>query len=605
MIRKLPVPALAMLVAGTAMADQPSQSDPKIDNPVVVTASPLASPLDDSVQSISVIDGAEIRTLPVTSLDELLALVVGIDVRRRGVGGVQADIGIRGTAYEQTLILLNGVPLKDPQTGHHDLNLPVPLEHIERIEIVRGPGGLAYGGNASGGLINIITRAPEMSGWGVDLRAGNFSTRRVAAHGALAAGRSSHLVSGSRLTTDGHLSDDRADADLKEFNYSGSAESGYGSLMWGAAAQEKEFGAWKFYTADFPDQREETATRLVWAGGDFDLGRWQLEPRIHWRKHEDWFRTLVGGTAFINEHETDVRGWRVNARTSLGGSAVALGASGARERIESNALNDHRRHEHSAWVALRQPLSQRTELELGLALADYSDHGSHWLPSAGLHHAFSPEWSGFTSIARSVRIPSYTERFLVTSGNRGEPGLQPERSDFLEVGLRRVTSRHRFGISIFERRTQGLIDWARPAGAVTWQADNFSGHRSRGSEIEWLATLPVAHGVGRFRLGWTWLDTALDDRDLEIKYALDNARHALSAAGMIDLANEFALSLSARYHDRRRNEDALLVAARVSKHFRRHEIFVEGENLLNRRVVESGFAPLPGRLLRIGFRANF
>ena len=93
-------------------------------------------------QNVVIISKEQIQNSPARSLQEVLSMVAGLDVRQRGVGGVQADIGIRGGSFEQTLFLLNGVKLTDPQTGHHAMNIPIPLDAIERIEVVKGPSML-------------------------------------------------------------------------------------------------------------------------------------------------------------------------------------------------------------------------------------------------------------------------------------------------------------------------------------------------------------------------------------------------------------------------------------------------------------------------------
>lgn len=596
--------AVVLIAPGPLLAQDSAPSTEAL-NPVVVTASPISQPLDESLQSVTVITREEIERLPVTTLAELLSSVGGVDVRRRGGPGVQADIGIRGTAYEQTLLLVNGVPLRDPQTGHHDMNIPVALELIERIEVIKGPGGVIYGGSATGGLINIITRTPVGTEWGVEARSGTHATRQAGVHAGAVAGQTGHLFSASRYKSDGHLPERQSDADLRQFSYTGSATLERGSLTWGLGAEDKSFGAWKFYTANFPDQREEVTSHLAYVSGQFEAGGWTMTPRVYWRGHDDWFRTRVGATDYINEHETDIRGFSLGARTAWRQGVSAVGVAGARERIESNALNDHRRSETTLWAAHRQQLGQRAALEASLGYVDYSDYGDELLPAIGFRYRLAPGLTGFASTARSVRIPSYTEQFLLTSGNRGNPALEPERSRYHEAGLRFAEGGHGYSAAVFERRTRDLIDWARHPGEVAWQADNFDGHRTRGAELEWRWRPPVIDRLDQLRLSWTLLNTRLDDGGREIKYALDYPRQAWSATGLFHLGSGLGLSLQARYVDRRSGDSATLVAARLVRTFEVLQLFVEGANLLDREIIETGFAPIPGRTFQFGVRAQF
>ncbi len=562
---------------------------------MVVTASPMQSTLSDGLQSVTVIDRARIEATPAITLAELLAMVPGMDVRRRGASGVQADIGIRGTAYEQTLLLVNGIPLKDPQTGHHDLNLPVAPEHIERIEVIRGPGGIAWGGVATGGLVNIITRRPEATELGAQVRAGSFATRGGQFHVGTGGRESGHLLSASVEVSDGHLPESRADSDLRRAMYTGHALLDPVGLTWGIGAEDKDFGAWKFYTADFPDQREETASRLAYLAAASQVESWDLAARIFWRGHDDWFLTRVGEIDFINEHQTDVRGLRVDARGDLGQGVLAVGAGLTREWIESSALDDHRRTESSAWAAYRQDVGQGSSLEIGANAVRFGDHGSELLPSIALGHRLSDHWQAHLSSARTARVPSWTERFLVTGGNVGNPDLEPERSLLHEAGLRYLAGQHRLAMALFERRTTDLIDWARQRGEVTWRADNFAGHRSRGGEIEWR-WMPANHSwINHLGASWTALTTRLDDGGRELKYALDFPRHAWTADGQFELGARLELSVNARRVQRRAGNRGTLLAARLARQFGAVQLHVEGNNLFDEALIEAGFDTVPGR----------
>ncbi|HMA87091.1 MAG TPA: TonB-dependent receptor plug domain-containing protein, partial [Desulfosalsimonadaceae bacterium] len=138
-------------------AEQAAERYHELD-PVVVTGSHAPARLSEYGVSVSVITREDIAVLPADNFTDVLEHVNGVDVRQRGAGGVQTDIGIRGASFEQTLIMVDGVAISDPQTGHHNMNLPVTLSDIERIEVVKGPAARIYGPNAMGGVINIITR---------------------------------------------------------------------------------------------------------------------------------------------------------------------------------------------------------------------------------------------------------------------------------------------------------------------------------------------------------------------------------------------------------------------------------------------------------------
>ncbi|MGY6553581.1 MAG: TonB-dependent receptor plug domain-containing protein [Wenzhouxiangella sp.] len=595
---------LPILVFSSALAVAPWAAAKSLDSDerIRVTALPLAAAEVGQLRSVTVIDRADIELAPVSNLADLLAMVAGVEVRRRGAGGVQADVGIRGTAYEQTLILVDGIPMSDPQTGHHDMNLPIPLAMIERIEVVRGPGAVLYGGHATGGMINIVTRTPQTLEIGAELALGQNAYAQAGA--SLGSGNRSwsHLLAADARRSDGHLADEPTDFDLRQLAYRGQWRHDRGRLSWGLGAEDKDFGAFKFYTADFPDQREETGLRNAWLSVEQDLGGgWTLSPELYWRRHEDWFRTLVGQTAFINEHETRVLGQGVAVRHVAQHSSSGFGLKRRDERIDSNALGQRRRDEDSAWMARRQDLGEQFALELSLAMVDFAEHGRYWLPSGALRWQASDAWGWFVAAGRTARQPSYTELFLQTAGNRGRDDLGTERSTLIELGWQWQHDQHRLDGAAFERRTERLIDWAREPGSVTWLADQLDDHRTRGLELDWRWQ-PRYTRVDELGLSWTWVDTRLADGGREIKYALDVPRSSVRAHLRLSPSPQWRLAVDARLAETRQGPNAYWLNARLSRLLSQGELFVEGSNLLNREIPEAGFAPLPGRWLIGGWR---
>src|SRR5690554_5529118 len=135
-----------------------TESDEELDE-IIIEENRLQIPFHKSTRNIQVLTREEIRKLPVSSINEVLTYVSGVDIRQRGPFGSQADISIDGGSFEQTMVLWNGVKMGDAQTAHHSMNLPIPLEAIERIEVLRGPAARIYGINALTGAINIVTKA--------------------------------------------------------------------------------------------------------------------------------------------------------------------------------------------------------------------------------------------------------------------------------------------------------------------------------------------------------------------------------------------------------------------------------------------------------------
>ena len=596
----------ALVIAGGAMSAawaETADAEPQRHfDTIVVTGSPIARRLGDTVQSLSVIGRADIQRAPVDNLADLLQFAGGVDVRQRGGRGVQADVGIRGTAFEQALILVDGVRMRDPQTGHHNMNLPLPLEHIERVEIRKGPGSAAFGPGATGGAINLITRRPEANEVGFSVQRGNYGYEALSGHVGFAGERSGHLLSAAWRSADGHIADEPTDFDIRSVHYSGSWDLGEHRLRVGLGANERDFGAYKFYVDRFPDQREETRTLLAHATAEIAVGDWTLSPSLFWRRNEDWFRTRspLFAADSINEHETDVLGGQFGAERSWQAGVTAVGFSHADERIESSALGNHDRREHSLWLEHQAPIGERLTLSLSGAAVRYSDHDDVFLPGAALSYRLRSDTTLFASAARSVRIPSYTELFLPGgAGNRGTSTLEAERSDLVETGVRFEGARQSLSVAAFYRSTRDLIDWSRASVDEDFVAANFDNHRTLGTEVEYQFRPDIRY-LSALRLSYTHLHTRLDAGDRQVVYALDHPRHELTTTLAFEWLPELSQTVQVRYADRRGGETALLLASRLAWQVGELEFSLEGNNLLDKTFVEAGFAPQPGRWLVAG-----
>ena len=240
----------------------------------------------DVARVIDVIDKQELDHAPVQSLNDLIEFLPNIDLRQRGNLAVQADIGIRGGSFDQTLILINGIPFNDPQTGHHNLNLPFELASVEKIEILQGPGSGIYGANAFSGAINIITKTGYVNKTNVSLTAGQNSYFKT----GLSAGHSvknlAYYIGFTGSSSAGYT-------DFQNFNvyYQGDYMSPIGKFDFQAGYLNKAFGANGFYTPKYPEQFEQIKNRFV--AFSYSTGK-SVKTRLFfsWRRHQDRFERI-------------------------------------------------------------------------------------------------------------------------------------------------------------------------------------------------------------------------------------------------------------------------------------------------------------------------
>src|SRR5215218_847800 len=127
-------------------------------DPVTITASIAPERVSKTGRNLFIIKGERFNHLPVSSIDELLRYVPGVEVQARGPMGSQSDIVMRGGTFQQVLVILDGLRLNDPNTGHFSSYIPISPAEIDHIEILKGASSAVYGSEAVGGVIHIITK---------------------------------------------------------------------------------------------------------------------------------------------------------------------------------------------------------------------------------------------------------------------------------------------------------------------------------------------------------------------------------------------------------------------------------------------------------------
>ncbi len=565
-------------------------------DPVVVTGSRIPEHLSRIGQSVSVISREDIKALPADSVSDLLETVSGVDVRQRGVHGLQADVAIRGGSFEQTLILIDGVNVSDPQTGHHNLDLPVNLEDIERIEVLKGPGARMYGQNAMSGVINIITRDvdhPAVGGYG---KYGDYDYDDFGAHGAFKTGDWANRVSLSRRSSTGYM--ENTDFDINTFFYKGMINGEKHQCQLVIGYTDKDFGAYRFYSDTFPNQQEATKTLLAYSNAHLRVAGVEVMPQVFWRRHNDDFKIEIGDDWYRNEHQTDAYGVQLSSRIQSELGTTAFGGEIASEDLQSATLGDHNRERSGVFLEHKFCPVERLSFDLGASAMHYSDWGWEYWPGVESNVGLTDGWNGFASVGRSFRIPSYTELYYSTPANQGNPDLKPEKAWTYETGLRWHKKGMAANASLFLRDAENLIDWSRTSDQDPWKVRNIAESTTRGLELGW-DFYPAAFSdiklLSAVNIAYTYLDSDWNTGKLESKYVLDHLRHQLHASIILDWLDNLSQTVLARYEKRMVADSHIVVDTRLAYQWHECEFFLEATNLFDEAYVESGFVPMPGR----------
>lgn len=597
------VALLACGLLGTSVASATEKEAPSYTlPPMVVESGPGAkAQLRKRVpQSVQVLSAQELKEMPGATVMDVLAQIPELDLRQRGAAGIQSDISLRGGLFEETLIMLDGIRLQNPQTGHHNLDLPISKADIARIEIIKGPGSRAYGAHAAAGIVHIITRRPQQTQAALAAKGGSFDYGRI--HGSAEHWQNNwgQRLSLNHSTSSGHISDQPTDFDASSLYYQGLLETKRGQWRWQLLSGSKDFGAYKFYSAKYPQQREETEQLVAAVSGQHQVGAWQLDSRLSWQRHRDDFR--MPRIQYRNRHQSQQWQGQLHLQRQLATGTLVWGGNWQREKLDSPSLGNHQRTRSGLFVDYTFQPGKRWQINLGHSAVYVSNW--HWqqLPSAAVSFQITPNWSLFTAAGQAYRVPSYTELHYEDPANEGNSQLDATRSTLWEAGLRwhprQLT--HKASLVGFYRQSDDAIDWRRHHDQQPWQVGNFDS-RTQGLECNWR-WLPGQPWLNQLRLGYTYLDTDISGGASQSKYLRSSLRHK-AGLNLQHSWGALTTTIAPTWQQRRNGDSAWLLDGKISYHpSQSWELYAEGKNLLDEDIVLAGFAPIPGAQIYVGAR---
>lgn len=528
---------------------------------------------DNLSQVVEVVPREAIAGAPVRSLPELLRNLSGVDVRQRGAG-TQADLSIRGGTFDQMLVLLNGINLTDPQTGHYALDLPVTLKDVDRIEILRGPDARLMGANAFAGVINIVTGSrredPEatIAGKGTrpyDMNArlsycgGDHGLSNPSASLALQTAKTSMLTSIDYSRCDGYSTN--TDHDLvNAFGQLRHESRLLGRMNLQAGFQQKAYGAQRFYSLKYPNQYERTNTLFASLSSSRKIGRVVVSPSLSWREHLDRFDLFRNETEApswyggANFHQTDVLSSALRASLYSALGRTSIGGEFRFEHIRSNVLgnatsphkiwftdddvrfdhhktrrNLHLYADHSVRIA-------RVSLSGGGALELSSDFRPYFTYGADIAVSVSRPLQVYASLGKALRYPTFTDLYYSSADHVSNPSLGPETSLTTECGLRldrlrpgRANLLLSGNVSVFHRRGHSLIDWVRRPEDEQWHCLNHTSINATGlNAVVSLHGGDARQALRDVRLSYDLVHLDKNSEGMLSQYALDYLRQRVA-----------------------------------------------------------------------------
>ncbi len=581
---------LAFFLKISLFAQQPIDSVQKIDE-VIIESQRLSIPFSENSHTISIISATEIAKLPVTSLEEVLQHIIGVDVRRRGVEGMQSDLYIRGGNFNQTLLLIDGVKVDDSQTGHHTMNALIDLDNIERVEVIKGAASRIYGLNAMNGAINIVTKDVKK-----DKIKGSFSVGSYDNYGADIAYQKVLKDASIRVQVDKQQSKGyRFNTDFDNWNTFLKATWHKYELL--ASYNKRDFGANGFYASPaYKDQYEETETSLIALKRKLSIARGSIKSSLYWRRNQDMYLFLRQDPAFYrNLHINNKVGLTIDAALNNKVGLMGIGIDINQGFLNSNNLGNHKRFSTTLFVEQAiQIIPDRLAITPGFALAYYSDFDIFAYPGIDVGYQFSDNLKLYLNTGYTSRIPTYTNLFYNSLIELGNPDLKPEKALTTEMGMYYKVDDLQVNAVIFTRKATDLIDWTKENEADKWEAQNFSEIITNGFEFDGKYSFEINEFSQSLNLGYTYIYDSIQDVNIAFsRYSLNSYKHQVSGQFTTQFFSFLQHAISYRFMERTNGEIYHLLDASISTQVNDLHFSFKANNIFNTEYTETNLVPMP------------
>lgn len=571
---------------------------------VVISAGKTPVGFNNLARSVVIITSEEIQKLPSNNLIDLLKYISSIDIKTRGAEGIQADVGIRGSTFEQTLFLIDGIKISDPQTAHHNFNIPISLNNIERIEVLKGQGSRIFGPNAFGGAINIITKKLRDNQLSFSTLGGQHSLYELEVNGSHSFESLNNNISLSRKKSDGYTHN--TNFEIINFSFNPNYSSGKNTTNLFIGYVDKIFGANNFYSDLYPNQWEHTTTKIVNLSSSFYFNDIIISSKTCWRRNDDDY--ILDNTRpdwYRNIHKTNSYGAEIQAMIETSFGKTSFGGELGKEEIVSSNLGNHFRTRGGIFGEHAFQPFKDFFVSAGFFAYNHTDIGWKLWPGVDVSYNFSKFTKTYFSYGNAFRIPNFTELYYISPANIGNPNLIQEEITNFEAGFVYNDMFIEGGVSIFYKEGNNIIDWVRSSINVPWKVENVTEINTTGLEFSFSFSpnyIWLNSPFTKISFHYTYLSSDRKTGLFESKYLLDYLRHQLK----LELSHYFIWGLhqnwSLRYNDRENYKSHFILDTQLTTNEGPFNIFLRATNLFNKSHQDFPGVQLPGRWISAGMK---
>ena len=611
--------SLVLLIAINVIAhSQETQIDLK---EITVVSSPrIELPFSENSRTLQVISKKEITESPANNVAELLQQVAGIDIRRRGVSGMQADLYIRGGGFDQTLLLIDGIKVEDAQTGHHTMNMALPIEVIERIEIIKGSASRVYGQNAFSGAINIITSKVAENMVSVSLESGSYKQQNASVTISRKNEDQSVLFHYSNNSSDGH----KYNTDYKNENYflKNSFEIKGLPIDMISSFNERKFGANGFYASpEAIDQYEETQASLLGFSTKIISNNFIIKPKLYWKRNQDMYVYLRDNpSVYRNLHITNKIGAELNGSYESNNGITGFGVDISSIKLSSNNLGGRKRTMVNLFLEHQMKFAEnKIDVTPGVAFSYFSDVSTNqnyqnnffrnffMYPGIDIGYVLNDDVKLYSNIGYTYRVPTYTDLFYTSPTTIGNENLKPEKAFTKEIGLDYTKGNFNFIFTLYNRDASDVIDYVKNVESAPWEAFNIREINTKGYELGLTYNFYVASFLNHsIKIGYSNIKDDLKQTDFNFsRYSLNSLKNHLTTSYSFEIKKNLKSSIIYKYAERNFGEDYSVMDIKVSYTLKKYNLYITANNLFDTIYSETNLVEMPGRNILLGLNVKF
>ena len=585
------------------------ENKPRIDSlqEVIISSTRIDLPFSKNSRTIQLITAEDMKKAGVTNVADALQQIAGIDIRRRGTNGTQADLYIRGGSFDQTLLLVDGIKVDDAQTGHHTMNLALPIEVIKRIEIIKGPAARIFGQNAFNGAINIITKDVPETDVSLRVQGGSYNQFNAAVTAGINLDESSHIIHYSKNTSEGYRFN--TDFDNQNFVLKSTFNKKNLPIAMLISLSDRNFGANGFYASPAAiNQYEETMASLIGFSTVIKKGNFTWKPRVYWRRNEDEYVFVRNNPSiYRNLHISNKIAAELNGSYTSNIGITGFGIETAKVYLSSNNLGDNNRFVSTLFLEHRLELfDKKMDITPGVAVTYFSDFKFFAFPGIDIGYQVLDNLRVYGNLGYTYRVPTFTDMNYKSPTTIGNPELEPEKAFSQEIGLKWNTAGFNASVAVFNRDSNRLIDYVKMQNTDPWQPQNIQDVTTKGFETQLDYTFAINSFNQKLQLGYSFIEDQVKQSSYNFsQYSVNSMKHQVVGSYYMQFLKNFTNSILYRYSERTNGDSYSVVDLGAAYTLKAFEFSLFANNIFNAEYTETNLVPMPKGNLLFGIRYNF